>query len=302
VISHEPVLVNETVSVLAPEGKLLVDCTAGEGGHMEALLSAGADFVLGIDKDSESLAIAEERLSDFRGRFDLVNGRFSELSSIAGSKLREAPEGVLFDLGLSSRQLDRSGRGFTFQKDEPLDMRFDALASTTAFDIVNRMDAQNLARLLRRNSQVKESRRIARSIVGSREAKPIRTTHDLVEAVRKVIKVTPKTMAKVFQAIRMEVNREREELDEGLRQAVDITAPGGVVCVISYHSAEHSAIKEAFRIAERGCTCPPDFPICTCGGRVRGRIITKKGIRPGKEELHRNPRSRSAFLRALEIV
>jgi 16S rRNA (cytosine1402-N4)-methyltransferase len=302
VISHEPVLVKETVSVLAPQGKVLVDCTAGEGGHLEALLVAGAEFVLGIDKDSESLAVAEKRLSDFRGRFELVTGSFGQLASIAGSTLKGDPQGVLFDLGLSSRQLDRTDRGFSFQKDEPLDMRFDPSGGTTAFDLANRLDAGAIEKLLREKSQVREAKRIARAIVNSRDAKPIRTTLDLVEVVRKAVRVTPRTMARVFQAFRMEVNREEEELESGLRQAIDITEAGGVICVISYHSVEHRKVKDAFRSAERGCTCPPDFPTCRCGGVRKGRLITRKAMRPGREEVAANPRSRSGFLRALEVL
>ena len=278
---HEPVMVAEVVDVLRG-GALVVDMTVGAGGHAAALLEAGVDRVVGVDRDLDALAFAGERLAPFGSRVRLVGSRFSEIDEQA---VGGPADGVLFDLGVSSMQLDRADRGFGYRADGPLDMRMgegEALAGPSAADLVNGLPEKELADLIFRFGGERRSRRIAAAIVRRR---PVSTTDQLAGIVVSALGKRPggpHPARRTFQALRIAVNRELEELTAALPPAAGLLGPGGRVVVISYHSLEDAIVKHAFRADERL------------------RILTKKPLVPGAEERQRNPRSRSAKLRAAE--
>ena len=301
-LSHIPVLYQEVLDGLRikPGGRYL-DGTVGGGGHARGILVASApdgDF-LGIDADPMAVALAGERLAEFGERVALVQGNFADLEEIALEHGFCPVDGILLDLGLSSLQLEAEGRGFSFQLDGPLDMRFDPSQATTAADLVNGLSMEELADILFRYGEEPRSRRVARSIVAGR---PINTTGELAALVCAVApaigrrrRLHPAT--RTFQALRMAVNEEQECLAEALPQALRLLAPGGRLVVISFHSLEDRLAKQFFRNEARDCLCPPEVPVCTCGHRAALGIVTKKPIRPSDEEVAANPRSRSAKLR-----
>lgn len=296
---HRPVLLHEALSFLAVQpGKRYIDATLGTGGHTEAMLQAGAG-VLALDADPEAVTVARERLRGHAERLALVQANFNDLAEVARSNGYALVEGVLFDLGLSSLQLDQERRGFSFQHDEPLDMRRDPSSQDLrAADIVNTYSEDELARLLFEYGEEPFSRRIARRIV---LARPLETTGQLVEAVLTAVperrgRVHPAT--RVFQALRIAVNRELELLEPGLWQALDLLAPGGRLVVIAYQSLEDRIVKEFLRRESRDCLCPPEAPVCRCGHRAALRLLNKKVVTPSEDEVRANPRSRSARLRA----
>lgn len=300
---HTPVLVREVLGALAVQpGGRYVDCTVGQGGHALAVLKASAPGgqLLGLDLDPEAIASARQRLLPYDGSFELVNANFAHVSRICEERRFRPVHGVLFDLGLSSLQLEGEGRGFSFREDAPLDMRFSPEQETTAADIVNGASAEELARILWAYGEERRSRQIARRIA---ERRPLRTARELAELVSQVMprgryRVHPAT--RTFQALRIAVNRELQNLEEGLRQAVDLLGQGGRLAAISYHSLEDRQVKHFFRQESTDCLCPPGTPACICGHRARGRLVTRKAIVPTPEEVRENPRSRSARLRALE--
>jgi 16S rRNA (cytosine1402-N4)-methyltransferase len=298
---HQPVLVKEVLQNLLPgRAKIIVDATVGTGGHAEAVLanSKAETKLVCIDRDEDALNVAKKRLKPYQDRTCFIHRRFSQIEDVLSELNIEEVSGFLFDLGVCALHLDDPERGFSFQSDGPLDMRMDRSQSQDALKVINRYSLSQLVHILHQFGQERISPRIARAIVGKRRKTPILTTFQLKELVETVVnpKYRIKSLARVFQAIRMEVNQELAELKEGLNQAVDLLAPGGRLCVISYHSLEHRLIREKMRSESRGCVCPPHLPVCSCGAQARVRLITTKPITPSPGEIEKNPRSRSAKL------
>ena len=305
---HEPVMLEETLSVLqvGPGGRY-IDCTLGAAGHARAILkrSRPDGTLLGLDADPRAIEVARPLLSEFESRAVLVNESFARLTATARWNGFDPVDGVLFDLGLSSMQLAYLDRGFSFRVEAPLDMRFDPREPVTAADLVNTLGERELADLLFRYGEEPRARSIAKAIVRTRQRRPIETTTQLADAV---VRAAPERLGRVhpatrtFQALRIAVNHELEVLEAGLRQAVELLRPGGVVAVISFHSLEDRIVKQYFTTEARGCICPPDLPVCVCGRKPRLQIVTRKPLTPKEEEIQRNPRSRSARLRAARLL
>jgi 16S rRNA (cytosine1402-N4)-methyltransferase len=301
---HTPVLLAEVLRALAVQpGGRYIDCTLGGGGHAAAILeqSSPGGQVLGIDADPAAIAAARERFKDSPDSILFVNDNFVNLQSICIKYDFFPVHGILFDLGLSSLQLDGGGRGFSFQHDTPLDMRFDPARKTTAADIVNTAPERELADIIRSYGEEPQSARIARFIVRER---PVETTGQLVRIIEKAVgrrgRLHPAT--RTFQALRIAVNEELEHLESALKQAVDLLGYEGRLVVISYHSLEDRIVKQFMQREARDCICPPGTPICVCGHTRSLRLINKKVIVPTAAEVARNPRSRSARLRAAERI
>ena len=303
-LSHRPVLLRETIELLAAErGGLFVDCTVGLGGHSEAILQASPDAqVLGIDRDEEALGLATERLAQYGSRFRSVHADFRELTRVlATAKVRQV-RGVVADLGVSSLQLDSPGRGFSFRHEAPLDMRMDISSGETAAELLGRLSEVEIARIIFEYGEERRSRRIARWIVERRErGEPIQTTHDLADLVARAVgpdkkrRIHPAT--RTFQALRIAVNGELENLDRFLVQAVDHLEQAGRLAVISFHSLEDRIVKRTLLKLSGRCQCPPRLPVCICGVTKQISILTRRAIVSGEEEIEENPRSRSAKLR-----
>jgi len=287
--------------MLAPErGGFFVDATVGAGGHAEVLLERGGEIrLLGIDRDPEALVLAGERLARFPGRVELLAGDFAELDALCAG--RPPAAGILADLGVSSMQLDRGERGFSFRRDGPLDMRM-GKSGRTAADIVATASVDELTRIFREYGEERMAAKIARGIVAERTRSPIQSTRHLARIVAgekgSREKIDPAT--RVFQALRIEVNQELVALARFLAAAVARLNAGGRLAVISYHSLEDRIVKDAFRRNSGVCFCPPKLPTCICGARAALRVLTRRPIRPGEAEQRRNPRSRSARLRVAE--
>lgn len=305
---HISVLAEEVIEGLAirPDG-IYVDGTLGGGGHsslIAARLTEGGRLI-GIDRDEDAIRAAGERLAPFGDRVQIVKANYGELTSVLDRLEIPAVDGILLDLGVSSFQLDSAERGFSYMADAPLDMRMDREESLTARDIVNTYPEAELTRILRDYGEERYAGPIARHIVQAREEKPIETTGELVEILRKAIpmkmqKTGGHPAKRTFQAIRIELNRELTVLDECLDGMIDRLAPGGRFCVITFHSLEDRLVKNHFRRAEDPCICPKNFPVCVCGRKSRGHVVTRKPILPGTEEMEMNPRSKSAKLRIFE--
>ncbi|HEY76049.1 MAG TPA: 16S rRNA (cytosine(1402)-N(4))-methyltransferase RsmH [Thermoflexia bacterium] len=301
---HIPVLLQATLSFLQVRpGGTYIDATVGGGGHAEAVLSACAPDgrLLGLDLDPDALAVARQRLAPFGERATLRQGSFAQLATLAADF---APaDGVLFDLGLSSLQLADPSRGFSFSHAGPLDMRFDPTAGgPTAADLVNGLSVEDLAQILYQYGEERQARRIAEAIVAAR---PLETTEQLAEVVAAAVggrrgRIHPAT--RTFQALRIAVNDELSVLQVALPQAVDLLKPGGRLVVISFHSLEDRIVKRFLRQESKDCICPPEVPVCICDHRARLRVLTRKPVRPEPDEVARNPRARSARLRAAERI
>jgi len=303
--SHVPVLLQEAIKALAVQpGGRYIDCTLGGGGHALAILehSSPGGQLLGIDADPEAIKAAGARLEDYTSSILLVNENFANLQANCIKYDFFPVHGILFDLGLSSLQLNGNGRGFSFQHDAPLDMRISPSQEVTAADIINTSSEAELAHLIRTYGEEGYSHQIVRRIMSER---PIRSTLHLTRTIERAIgrrrsRIHPAT--KTFQALRIAVNHELEHLETALRQAIDLLGCGGRLVVISYHSLEDRIVKQFMQREARDCICPPGIPVCVCGHRARLRLINKRVITTSPSEIQLNPRSRSARLRAAEHI
>lgn len=309
---HIPVLCHEVIDFLKPKPNgVYVDGTVGLGEHSAAILenSVPDGRVIGIDLDVEALAIAKGRLHGFEGRHSLINGNFAEMDVLLERHSVHAVDGILFDLGVSSLQLDTPHRGFSFNHTGPLDMRMNvepesdstAGAALTAMKVVNDSTADVLTDIFRRYGEERFAKQIAGRVVQARQQGPIKTTAQLVEIVKQIIpkkaaKIHPAT--RVFQALRIHVNAELENLVAGLDVAISLLKPGGCLCVITFHSLEDRIVKRCFQTCAKTCICPPKTPICICEHTPSVEIVTKRPVLPSGTEIQQNPRARSAKLRA----
>ena len=304
---HVPVLLREVVDALRPEGGgVFVDATLGLGGHAEALLEASPLVrIVGIDRDPEALAIARARLARFGDRLVTIQGRHEDVAAHLDALGIARVAGVLADLGVSSMQIDRAERGFSFMKDGPLDMRMGPDGPTAA-DLVATASKDELTRIFREWGEERMAGPIARRVVEAREKAPIRTTGEMRGLVLRALgprrEKHKDPATRVFQALRIATNRELVELERFLDDTIARLARGARLSVLSYHSLEDRIVKRAFQRHTAGCTCPPSFPVCVCSRRRVMALVTKKAIRPTLAELGENPRARSARLRVLERV
>jgi 16S rRNA (cytosine1402-N4)-methyltransferase len=307
-VEHEPVLAAEVADLLAPpleHGGIVVDATVGRGGHARRILDAApAARLVGIDRDIDALESSRADLSSYGERVRLVHENFTQLASVL-ERLGVAPvRGVLFDLGVSSPQLDQPDRGFSFRHEGPLDMRMDRTRQLSADVVVNEYSERDLARVIGTYGEERFAGRVARAIV---RARPIRTTSRLAEVVKEAIPAATRRHGghparRTFQAVRIEVNDELGALRTALPSALDVLDAGGRLGVISYHSLEDRYVKRFFAEQARGCVCPPDLPVCRCDARARVRVLTRRPVRPSSRETAQNPRSSSARLRAVERI
>lgn len=309
--NHYSVLLNETIENLniKPDG-IYVDGTLGGGGHAYQVASRLSEKgrLIGIDQDADAIAAAGERLKEFGDKITIIRSNYANMKEELHRIGVEKVDGIVLDLGVSSFQLDTPERGFTYRDENaPLDMRMDDRQSLTAKDIVNGYSEMELYRIIRDYGEDKFAKNIAKHIVQEREKKPIETTGELTEIIRASIpmkvQVTGGHPAKrTFQAIRIEVNKELEVLQNNLDDMIDLLNPGGRICIITFHSLEDRIVKTNFKRNENPCTCPSDFPVCVCGKKSKGKVVTRKPILPSEEELEVNSRSKSAKLRVFERV
>ncbi|MEY2566483.1 MAG: rRNA (cytosine1402-N4)-methyltransferase [Actinomycetota bacterium] len=301
---HRPVMVEEVTAIFGdvPPGPV-VDATVGGGGHARALLGAHPQLsLIGIDRDPAALAAAGEALREFGERAVLRRARFDEIADVVAGLGYDAVSGALFDLGVSSPQLDRPERGFSYREDGPLDMRMDPDGPLTAADVLNTYDEADLARLFAASGEHRYARRIARSVVAGR---PLASTDDLVEAVKRGVPAAARRTGghpakRVFQAVRIEVNGELDALAPAIDAAIGLLVPGGRLVSLAYHSGEDRIVKDRFlEAASGGCVCPPGMP-CVCGAVPRARLLNRGARKPSRAELETNPRAEAARFRALE--
>ena len=309
--NHYSVLLNETIENLniKPDG-IYVDGTLGGGGHAYQVASRLSEKgrLIGIDQDADAIAAAGERLKEFGDKITIIRSNYANMKEELHRIGVEKVDGIVLDLGVSSFQLDTPERGFTYRDENaPLDMRMDDRQSLTAQDIVNGYSEMDLYRIIRDYGEDKFAKNIAKHIVQERAKKPIETTGELTEIIRASIpmkvQVTGGHPAKrTFQAIRIELNKELEVLQNNLDDMIDLLNPGGRICIITFHSLEDRIVKTNFKRNENPCTCPSDFPVCVCGKKSKGKVVTRKPILPSEEELEVNSRSKSAKLRVFERV
>ncbi|MFZ5899372.1 MAG: 16S rRNA (cytosine(1402)-N(4))-methyltransferase RsmH [Bacillota bacterium] len=306
--SHQPVMLEEVIEALnVRPGGIYVDCTLGGAGHSLAILQkmSRKGLLVGLDQDPAALQAATARLAGFAGQVRLVKANFSEISRVLDNLGVKGVDGVLFDLGVSSPQLDVRERGFSYQLDGPLDMRMDPEMTVTAADVVNKLPEDELARIIRDYGEERWARRIAAAIVEERRKERISTTARLADIVRRAIPAAarrsgPHPARRTFQALRIAVNNELSVLNAALTQAVKALNPGGRIAVLSYHSLEDRIVKEVFRDFSRSCICPPGLPECRCYRKPLLKVLTSRPLTPSKDEVAQNPRSRSAKLRVAE--
>ena len=305
--SHKPVLLDEVLDALSLHGDgMFLDGTVGGAGHSSAIASKlTTGKLIALDRDDTAIAVASERLSRFGDRAEVVKSNFVDMAKVCEDKGIEALDGILLDLGVSSHQLDTPERGFSYMHDAPLDMRMDRTAPLDAAYVVNNYEKSELIRIIRDYGEEKFAGKIAEKICKRREAGPIERTGELVEIIKsafpdggRYLKHHP--AMRTFQAIRIEVNGELEIIAKAVRDAVSLLAPGGRLAIITFHSLEDRAVKEAFAQLAQGCTCPRDFPVCVCGNKPKIKIVSKKPIVSSPEELKENPRAHSAKLRVAE--
>ncbi|MGM0432619.1 MAG: 16S rRNA (cytosine(1402)-N(4))-methyltransferase RsmH [Spirochaetota bacterium] len=307
-ITHKPVMKQEVLAFMLPvveEGGLLIDCTCGEGGHSEALLEASPHLqVIGLDRDQDILERARQRLEPYQSRVTLVNTWFDTfLSQYSDSQVR--PLGILFDFGISVYHYEASQRGFSFRRDEPLDMRLDADESLSASDIVNSYPQERLADVIYQYGEERYSRRISAAICSYRKQQTITSSRELADIIFHAVpkgyrhgRIHPAT--RTFQALRIEVNGELDRIERAIVRSIELLPAGGRVAAISFHSLEDRIIKQTFKRLAKGCSCPPEQPQCTCSGEPTVSILTKKPLTASREEVERNAPSRSAKLRCVQ--
>lgn len=308
--NHVSVLLEEAVGQLQvrPDG-IYVDGTLGGGGHAREVCRrlGPSGRLIGIDRDADALRAAGERLAEFSDRVRIVKNNYCNIREVLSELGIDRVDGILLDLGVSSHQLDQADRGFSYREDAPLDMRMDRGQTLDARTIVNEYPEEELFRIIKTYGEERFARSIARNICRARERAEIRTTFELVEVIRNSVPAKVRNSKghparRTFQAIRIECNRELEALRTALDNMVDLLADRGRLCIITFHSLEDRMVKQSFREKENPCTCPPDFPVCVCGRRPLGRVITRKPILPGTEETEGNARARSAKLRVFERI
>lgn len=304
---HKPVLLEECLEALAirPDGVYL-DGTLGRAGHsLEILRRLTTGRLIGIDRDMTAIEAAKERLAEFGDRVTLVHSNFSELGAVLDDLGIDGIDGMLFDLGVSSPQLDEAHRGFSYMQDAPLDMRMDSTAALDAYEVVNTWSGEELKRILRDYGEERYAPQIARAIERRRETKPIETTFELVDVIRSAmpaaaLREKQHPAKRSFQAIRIAVNGELDALPPMLEAATRGLKSGGRLAVITFHSLEDRIVKQTMRDLATGCTCPPEFPVCVCGKKPKLSLVSRKPIVSGAAELEENPRARSAKLRVAE--
>ncbi|MDD7673963.1 MAG: 16S rRNA (cytosine(1402)-N(4))-methyltransferase RsmH [Oscillospiraceae bacterium] len=304
---HVSVLLDASIDALniRPDG-IYVDGTLGGGGHSREIASRlTTGHLIGIDRDETALAAAGERLAPFMDRVTLVHSNFCEMDSVIRSLGYPGVDGVLLDLGVSSPQLDESSRGFSYMADAPLDMRMDRGDTLTAYQVVNEWSYEELKRILFDYGEERYAPLIAGAICRRREQKPIATTLELVDIIRgsvppAALREKQHPAKRSFQAIRIAVNDELGAVSKAMEAAIPMLNPGGHLAVITFHSLEDRIVKSAMAEAARGCTCPPSFPVCVCGKKPKVKLLSRKPVLPGPEELEENPRARSAKLRVCE--
>ena len=305
---HRSVLLNETVDSLniKPDG-IYVDGTLGGGGHAyEVAKRLGpSGRIIGIDQDADAIAAATERLKDYKDKVTIVRSNYRNIREVLEGLRIQKADGIYLDLGVSSYQLDTVNRGFTYRENAPLDMRMDQRNEKTAADIVNDYGEMELYRVIRDSGEEKFAKNIAKHIVQARKTGRIETTDQLVEIIKAAIPAKMRAEGghpakRTFQALRIELNQELEVLNESIDTMIGLLNPGGRLSIITFHSLEDRIVKTRFRTNENPCICPPDFPVCVCGRKSRGKVITKKPIVPGDEEITENRRSKSSKLRVFE--
>ncbi|GAW67812.1 16S rRNA methyltransferase [Geoanaerobacter pelophilus] len=307
---HISVLPDEVLQALSPRsGGVYVDGTLGGAGHAGLILTASSPdgLLIGFDRDEEAIAVARKRLSVFGDRVRIIHRNFAGIAAALAEIGVEGIDGFVLDLGVSSHQLDRDERGFSFMHDAPLDMRMDRSSGESAADLVNTLPESELYRIISEYGEERWAKRVASFIVKARAERPIETTLELVDVIKGSIpkakweeRLHPAT--RTFQALRIAVNEELKSLEEGLAGLLSLLKQGGRGAVISFHSLEDRIVKESFRQAATGCTCPKELPVCVCGRVPRFKLVTRKPITAGEAEVAANPRSRSAKLRVVEKI
>lgn len=306
---HKPVLLNECIEGLNIRAdRIYLDGTLGRGGHsLEIAKRLSSGRLIAVDRDETAIRESSERLNQYSDKITFVRGNFCDIKSILKELQIEKVDGMLFDLGVSSPQLDDAKRGFSYMADAPLDMRMDESATLSAYDVVNRWDEQGLKKILFEYGEERYAPRIASNIVKKRSVKPIETTLELVDIIKSAmpsaaLREKQHPAKRSFQAIRIAVNNELGSITEMLADAPELLNKGGRLAVISFHSLEDRLVKIAMQSGEKGCTCPKDFPVCVCGFVQKLKVLTKKPIISGEAELSENPRARSAKLRIAERI
>ena len=305
---HKSVLLYETVDSLniRPDG-IYVDGTLGGGGHAYEVCKRLGEHgrLIGIDQDADAIAAASTRLSEFQDKVTVVRSNYENIASVLHDLGIEKVDGIYLDLGVSSYQLDTASRGFTYREDAPLDMRMDQRNPQTAADIVNNYSEMELYRIIRDYGEDRFAKNIAKHIVRQRQEKPYETTGELIETIKAAIPAKIRATGghpakRTFQAIRIELNHELDVLNRSIDTMIDLLNPGGRLSIITFHSLEDRIVKKRFRDNENPCICPPEFPVCMCGRKSKGTVITRKPVVPGEEELEYNKRSKSSKLRVFE--
>lgn len=308
--THTSVLLKESIEYMRPiEDGVYIDATMGLGGHTRLLLESTncSSRIIGFDVDEDAMSIARERLSDYKNNIHFMNKNFNEIDSVSTELNLSEIDGIIADLGMSSYQLEHSKRGFSFMRDEPLDMRMDPKLIITACEIVNKNSYEELSKLIKEYGEESFSRIISKSIIKSREQKPLQTSKELASLIFNAIprRLHPKRIhpaTKTFQALRIAVNNELENLKIFIEKAVKLLKTGGRLVIISFHSLEDRIVKNSFKYLHSNCICPPDLPICKCEKESVLKIITKSPVTPGEEEMIENPRARSSKMRVAEKI
>ena len=305
---HKSVLLEESIEALhiRPDG-IYVDGTLGGGGHSYEICRRLSDRgrLIGIDQDAAAIAAATKRLEEFKDRVTIVRSNYCDMKKELGKLGITSVDGVILDLGVSSYQLDEAERGFTYREDAPLDMRMDQRQTLSAKEVVNDYSEMELYHIIRDYGEERFAKNIAKHIVSARKEKQLYTTGELIHVIKAAIPAKARATGghpakRTFQAIRIEVNRELYVLDHSLGDMIDLLNDKGRICVITFHSLEDRIVKNKFRESENPCTCPKEFPVCICGKKPKGRVITRKPIVPSEEELEENTRSKSSKLRVFE--